>query len=274
MRKSRTMISLLACFLLASGIAAPTTSWAQEEGISLENQSKRMNLLRKADKASRRGKYNIALDHLQQALKLTPIPDINDHYNIIVLAAALKRCTEVVLHAHAFELLAKDDPGFEEVTTHRDACLGEEAKTGQISVFDIPEKARVLLNGVLVGDGELSRTSLIVGTYKLEVKALEYKRHREKIVLKENEHEKRSITLIKRTYFGMLVIRTIPPGASIRIEGKANGTSPLGPIKLTTGKHFVELRLDGYDRFIRNVKIQRDQTTDFEANLEKASNNQ
>jgi hypothetical protein len=245
---------------------------AEEEGISLETENKRMNLLRKADKASRRGKYGLALGFLQQAFRLTPIPDINDHYNIILIASALKRCPEVVLHAKAFELLARDDPGFEEVKKHRDACLVEGAEVGQISVFDVPQKARVLLNGVLVGDGELSHATFMAATYLMEVRAPDYERHKEKIVLKANEHEKRSVPLKKRIYYGNLEIRTTPTGATITIEGNPRGKTPLGPIKLTTGKHFVELKLEGYDRFIRNVKIQRDQTYVFEANLEKASN--
>lgn len=271
MTKRFYIFSLLACVSFAP-IHLPD-AWAQDDdGISLETENKRMNLLRKADNASRRRKYDLALKFLQQAFKLTPIPDIDDHYNIILIAAALKRCPEVVLHANAFELLASDDPAFEEVKKHRDLCLEDQTKTGQISVFDVPEKARVLLNGVLVGDGELSRTKFMTGTYRLEVRAPDYERHKEKLVLKPGENEKRSVPLKKRIYYGNLEIRTNPTGASITIEGNARGKSPLGPIKLTTGKHFVELKLEGYDRFIRNVKIQRDQTYVFEANLEKASN--
>lgn len=271
MTKRLSIFSLLACLILAS--ATLSSGWAtEEEGISLETENKRMNLLQKADRASQRGKYDLALGFLQKAFRLTPIPDINDHYNIILIASALKRCPEVVLHAHAFKLLARDDPSIDEVKKHREACLVEGAETGQISVFDVPEKARVFLNGVLVGDGELSHTTFMVGTYRLEVRAPDFERHNEKIVLKVNEHEKRSVPLKKRIYYGMLEIRTIPTGARITIEGASHGTSPLGPIKLTTGKHFVELKLEGYDRFIRNVKIQRDQTYVFEANLEKATN--
>ena len=274
MKKRLSLLVFLLNFLLISSVSVTTVFADEEEGISLAKQNKRMNLLKKADKASRRGKYDLALTHLQKAFSLTPIPDINDHYNIILIAAALKRCPTVILHAQAYELLAPEDPSFEEVKKHRAACMLEESPKGQISAFDLPPKSRVLLNGVLVAEGELSHKTFLAGTYTLEVRAPEYERHSEKIVLKNNDHIKRSVTLKKRVYYGTLQIQTQPTGATITIEGRPHGVAPLEPLRLTTGKHFVELKLKGYDRFIRNVKIKRDQTYVFEAVLEKASNNQ
>jgi len=45
------------------------------------------------------------------------------------------------------------------------------------------------------------------------------------------------------------------------------GRSPLGPIELPEGKHFVELERPGYDRFIRNVHVERGRSTIFRAEL-------
>ena len=72
-----SIFSLLALLAMSSVPSSP--GWtAENEGITLETENKRMNLLRKADKASQRGKYDLALGFLKQAFKLTPIPDIND----------------------------------------------------------------------------------------------------------------------------------------------------------------------------------------------------
>ena len=60
----------------------------------------------------------------------------------------------------------------------------------------------------------------------------------------------------QRTQIGTIAIQTDPAGASIRIDGRLVGTTPLpSPVRVAAGKHTVEARLAGYSPQDRDVDV-------------------
>jgi tetratricopeptide (TPR) repeat protein len=55
--------------------------------------------------------------------------------------------------------------------------------------------------------------------------------------------------------YGGLVVKTTPPGATIILDGKTRGTSPITMGDLRSGGHQVKAAKDGYEEFIQEVEV-------------------
>ncbi len=71
-------------------------------------------------------------------------------------------------------------------------------------------------------------------------------------------------------YFGSLAVVINIDGAEVFVDGKKVGDSPVKEaLKLSAGKRFVEIKKDGYHRWVRNVLIERDVQYDLAVKLGK-----
>jgi Zn-dependent protease len=61
-------------------------------------------------------------------------------------------------------------------------------------------------------------------------------------------------TVVTQSY-GVLIIDSVPTGASIYIDGSLKGTTPLTNRAMTTGGYAVSLRLAGYEDYITKVTV-------------------
>jgi hypothetical protein len=65
------------------------------------------------------------------------------------------------------------------------------------------------------------------------------------------EEERRTVAAAReelRQYVGMLLIRTVPDGATVRVDDEEVGTTPLAePLAVDIGRHRVEAALDGFE---------------------------
>ena len=66
---------------------------------------------------------------------------------------------------------------------------------------------------------------------------------------------------------GALKVSSIPPGASLWLNGKQVGKTPYLEKNLKTGQHQILVRLDGYDDFPSRVHVDAGQTTEVNAVL-------
>jgi tetratricopeptide (TPR) repeat protein len=72
----------------------------------------------------------------------------------------------------------------------------------------------------------------------------------------ERRQEVRGEVERQRGRIGALTIRTAPPAADLRIDGKLIGKTPLAdPVLVTAGKHTIEALLSGYVPQVREVDV-------------------
>lgn len=55
--------------------------------------------------------------------------------------------------------------------------------------------------------------------------------------------------------YGGLVVKTTPPGATILLDGKQRGASPLTLGDLKSGGHQVRAVKDGYEEYVQEVEV-------------------
>ena len=55
--------------------------------------------------------------------------------------------------------------------------------------------------------------------------------------------------------YGSLVVKTTPPGATILVDGKQRGASPVALGELKSGGHQVKAIKDGYEEFVQQVEV-------------------
>ena len=69
---------------------------------------------------------------------------------------------------------------------------------------------------------------------------------------------------------GTVSVRTVPPGAEIRIDARLIGKTPLpAPVRLTAGTHAVEAILAGYTTHIRDIEVAGKSQQEVELALER-----
>ena len=286
----RIFVAIMAFSFVFS--AAPDRVLAEEDELqaaaALEAEAER--LLVEGQKLVRRRKYAQALGILHKRVALLPEPTIDDHYNILQLAVASKDCKMIVLHAYAYGFLDPEDPDLPEMIGHRERCQTR-SPSFSIRVDAAPEASAVFLNGVRVGDSPVENLVLMPGRYRLKVEMEDYVTHDVEIKVLQDSPKEFSPRLKKKVYFGNVMITSQPSGAVVRISerpcvdkkgdcpgplccarvsraSRKVGKTPFGPLRMKVGKHYVELRKEGYDRFVRNVEVERDQTYEFEAELQ------
>jgi hypothetical protein len=60
----------------------------------------------------------------------------------------------------------------------------------------------------------------------------------------------------QKTRIGLVVVRTQPDSADVRVDGRLVGKAPLAdPIRLTSGKHTIEATLPGYTTQARDLDV-------------------
>jgi PEGA domain/Protein kinase domain len=70
-------------------------------------------------------------------------------------------------------------------------------------------------------------------------------------------------------YTGLLVVESLPPGASVYLDNKAVGRTPLTLSSVNAGEHVVRLERDGYHRWARSIRVVATERNRVTASLER-----
>jgi ElaB/YqjD/DUF883 family membrane-anchored ribosome-binding protein len=82
-----------------------------------------------------------------------------------------------------------------------------------------------------------------------------------------NRESSASIATPPRSFVGRLSIKSVPPGASVTINGKAAGVTPLTLPRQRAGSLAVQIAQDGFERWSAAVRVPADQLTEVSARL-------
>ncbi len=135
---------------------------------------------------------------------------------------------------------------------------------GRVQITSIPSGAKVYVNSSYKGMTPLS-LSLPPGMYTIKVSKQGYKNYETTLILSAGEHKAISVTLTPA--FGHVTVTSTPSGASVYIDGKYAGTTPLENYKLSTGEHTVKVEKEGYETYTTKVDVSPGGTATVSATL-------
>jgi hypothetical protein len=131
--------------------------------------------------------------------------------------------------------------------------------------------ARVLIRDKIVGATPLRSVRLPAGAATLVIELdgfFPVKRH---VVLPAGGNLQLEVTLSARSTSSLLLVRTLPSGAQVFVDGKPVGTSsPRAELVLPSGSHRVSARREGYDEASAPVVLAPGATRELTVPLERS----
>ena len=113
--------------------------------------------------------------------------------------------------------------------------------------------AEVFVDGRAVGATPLAGVDAEAGERVVAVRAEGYVEFRTRLTIEGRGVEQRlDVSLVANS--APVTFDSVPPGATVRVDGRALGTAPL-TAKVSAGERAVELALAGYDRHSRRVEV-------------------
>ena len=138
-----------------------------------------------------------------------------------------------------------------------------DARFARITINSI-DGAEIYSNGKLLGKGRISE-DLMEGYYDIEVRLDHHKSVTKQIQVIAGKSEE--ITLNPVPKYGSLDIVSTPHDASVTIDGKSYGKTPLTVEQLMEGEHTVQLTLDNYQPETKIITIIEKQTVSLQISL-------
>ena len=156
------------------------------------------------------------------------------------------------------------------------------AQTGRITVRTTPAGARVTIDGKDVGKSPLTVPNLQRGTHTVRVMRDGYTTVERRVVITPSQPASTltlALTLARGTapaasesrpaLTASLTIESRPTGATVIIDGKRVGTTPLALPGMTVGTHAVRLEMAGYKPWTASVPVVAGEKNRVAASLEQ-----
>lgn len=122
---------------------------------------------------------------------------------------------------------------------------------GSLSITSTPGSATVLLDGKEIGETPLLQGNILIGEHELEIVRKDYKPYKTTVTVMESQMESVNATLSDVL---QAVISSRPAGASLSIDGKPSGTTPV-KMEMSSGDYDIRIVRSGYESFHKTVHI-------------------
>lgn len=129
---------------------------------------------------------------------------------------------------------------------------------GSMDLFSVPDGASVVLGEKYLGKTPLKVSDLAPGTYDVIFSQFGYQKFPTRVPVESGRTTEVSVKLIPD--LGALAITTVPAGASVQVDGKDTGLTPLTVGNLTGGNHTIAVSLDGFTSLSQTVIVIPGQT--------------
>jgi tetratricopeptide (TPR) repeat protein len=249
---------------------APGVGAAQEEEVVTEApKGPDVDALRaEADKQAQKGRYRKAVELYKEVLRLRPSDYPGIYYNVAEMSRALEDHNEVAIYfARYLELdpNASDRAAIERAITQARKRRGP----GGAAVVTIsgPAQALLLLDGVPICERLTCELDLAPGEYRFRAQAADFEPQEGAVTVRAGERRELALALKAIPYYGGLKVALNVEGAQVFVDGQAVEAGAAEPLRLPVGKHFVEVKKEGYHPWVRNVTLERDARLDLDVKL-------
>jgi len=144
-------------------------------------------------------------------------------------------------------------------------------QAGVLRIESEPSGARVSVNGEARGRTPLRLSDLPFGSYRVQVEQRGYEAQAREVSLSAGAASGELRFVLARpappAQGGADVVST-PPGASVSVDGRPVGTTPLTGLKLRPGKRRLEVALEGHETWTETVDVAAGETGRIEVRLE------
>jgi tetratricopeptide (TPR) repeat protein len=228
-------------------------------------------ILDKADEHARKRRWRKAIPLYKEVLVARPFEYPSIYYNLAEITRVLENCNEAVLLYQRYLDLSPDAGDRGEVAKKIAGCNKKRTNTGKITIaVKGPGDPLVVLAGIPVSTKPNATVLLDAGKYVLKVTADDHIGQRAEIEVLAGDERTLDVELVQQTFFGEVKITVNVEGAEIFASGESIGTAPFAEnVKVKAGKHFVEIKKDGYHRWIRNIVIGRDEEYVLDVTMQK-----
>jgi hypothetical protein len=155
--------------------------------------------------------------------------------------------------------------------------------TGRLLVRSTPAGATVFVDGRERGRTPLALRGLDHGTHAVRVSRDGYVAQERRVALtRARPSQAMTLTLIRERapraasaesaaerFTGALVVESRPAGATVYVDGRRAGTTPLSVTGMRAGEHAVRLDLPGYRRWTASVRVVAGEHNRVTASLER-----
>ena len=145
-----------------------------------------------------------------------------------------------------------------------------EMETGTLTVVATPVEAKIYVDDAYVGTGSVNVQVSVGAEHRYRVESQDYIKEENSIFFAKSEKKIISVELVPN--FGYITVKSEPSGAEVYIDNKKAGTTPYLAMRISRGKHRVEVRKRGYEPYAEVVTINIDETTRIEDVKLEASN--
>ncbi len=263
------IVQLGLCGLLWLAVVVP--AYAED---SVDNSDERVEKLReKADTMARKSRFRKAVPLYKELLQLRPYDYPAVYYNLAEISRALENYNEAALLYRRYLQLDPEASDKRAIERAIKTCEKKLGKTANLNIEVVgPDELMVVINGMPLGDR--TKTNLIVaeGKYKIKVTGVDFKSASKAVQIKAGDTKALRLELEKELFYGSLRVETNVEGAQVFVAGKEVGKTPLDAQKLEVGKQLIELKKEGYHRWVRNVIIGRNEEYLLEVSMQKQKN--
>ncbi len=145
-----------------------------------------------------------------------------------------------------------------------------EMETGTLTVVATPVEAKIYVDDAYAGTGSVNVQLSVGAEHRYRVECQDYIKVEKTVSFAKNEEKTLTVELVPN--FGYITVKSEPSGAEVYIDNKKAGTTPYLAMRISRGKHRVEVRKRGYEPYAEVVTINIDETTLIEDVKLKASN--
>jgi len=138
-------------------------------------------------------------------------------------------------------------------------------KTGSIMVKSVPASAVIFLDDENIGVTPAIITQVLPGKYKIKIKMDEYNVWSQSVDVKANRET--SLTAVLQERDCSVIIESNPTKAEVYIDGNNVGITPVTIDSVKSGKHLVEVKIDGYEVWSEEIDAEIKKKTFLTAEL-------
>ena len=235
---------------------------AQEDSSSQTTQkSAEEKSFETAERYFQRGLWKRAIDGYEKALP-SYNQDSGIFYRLVVASVEEGEARKAILYGLGFNYLSPAHEFADRLNAmvKKAETSLQRAKVNPVSVsFNIePKGTEITLNYVPVGESGKGKVSLYPGKYTVLGTYYGHHTFKKVIEVKDQPITVRG-TLKKVITYGKLKIKTQPEkGITVYVDRKKVGVTPLEPIKLRSGRHYIRFEKEGFDRWHRYVTVEND----------------
>ncbi len=140
-----------------------------------------------------------------------------------------------------------------------------DSRLAHVTINSLPG-ATITINGENKGTTSFSG-DLVANTYDIEATLAGHEKATKQITVVAKQPQ--TIELNPTPMYGTLDIMSTPYNATVSVDGKVAGTTPLTLDKLLVGTHTVKITLDGYEEVTKTVTVAKDSEETLNLQLTK-----